>query len=358
MSNSPLHPNAILVRCPNWVGDLVMCTPALRSIRQQYPGARISALVKPSLKKIIQHLPFIDELIDYEPKGRDRGIRNYISFIRRLRSRHFDMGIAFTSSFSSAQLLFLAGIPMRVGYSRNARGWMLTHRKKPLRKNGRIVPINKVELDLGLCALLGCADLSTKPELVPGQEAEAWVDAFYARHGIREADLRVVMIPGATFGPSKCWKPEYFAAVADRLIEDYAAKIIIVPGPGELEIVENIIRLIHAKPVDLGDAIVPLDVLMALIRRCSLLITNDTGPRHFGVAFDKPVVVIMGSTDSRHTDCNLEKTIVLQEQVDCGPCHLRECPTDHRCMTLIAPDRVVAAARGMIEQYNLKGIQQ
>lgn len=352
-----LKPRKILIRCPNWVGDLVMCTPALRSIRGQYADAKISVIVKPSLQKIIEHLPFFDAIIAYEPKGRDRGIKKYISFVRRLRAQRFDLGIAMTSSFSSAQLLFLAGIPVRVGYDRNARGWLLTHRKQPLREKGKIVPVNKVRLDLGLCELLGCADLRTQPELATDKEAEARVDELYGGHGIRDSDFTVVIIPGATFGPSKCWKEEYFARVADELIKKYNAKIFILPGPGELGIARSIIKNMKEQPVALGDAIVPLDVLMAFIRRCSLLITNDTGPRHFAAAFDKPVIVIMGSTDPRHTDCNLEKTIILQEKVECGPCHLRECPSDHRCMTLITPDRVLEAARETISTYNLARTQ-
>ena len=86
-------------------------------------------------------------------------------------------------------------------------------------------------------------------------------------------------------------------------------------------------------PVDMGRGILPLDRLMALIRRSSLLITNDTGPRHFGVAFNKPVIVLMGPTDPRYTDYGLDKTVILHGDADCAPCHLKTCPVDHRCMT-------------------------
>ena len=348
-----LNPASILIRAPNWVGDVVMSTAALRSLRKRFPQARIAVLIKPSLRRVLENSPYIDEIIEWDPKGRHKGLKNYVAFVRGLRRQAFEMGIAMTSSFSSAQLLFLAGIPVRAGYSRNGRGFLLTHTKKPLRKNGKIVPVNKVEMDLGLCEMLGCSDLSTKTELGISVEAQAWVEQFFARQGITSADFVVCIIPGATFGSSKCWKADYFARVCDGLIEQFGAKIIVLPGPGELPIARSILSQMQQKPVDMGDTIVPLDVLMALISRCGLLITNDTGPRHFGVACDRPVVVIMGSTDSRHTDCNLQKTIILQEKVVCGPCHLRVCPTDHRCMTLITPEKVLAAAREMIEKYKL-----
>jgi heptosyltransferase-2 len=173
----------------------------------------------------------------------------------------------------------------------------------------------------------------------------------FVRHGIVPADLIIVIIPGATFGSSKCWQDSSFAAVADALIQQYQAKILIIPGPGELEIAQSIIRKMEQPPIVMGDQVLPLDQLMALIRRCSLLITNDTGPRHFGVAFNKPGIVIMGPTDPRYTDYQLDKTIVLRDGVDCAPCHLKECPTDHRCMTRITPDRVLSAAREMIEEH-------
>ena len=347
------NPASILIRAPNWVGDVVMCTPALRSLRKRFPRARISVIIKPSLRRVLENFPHIDEIIEWDHKGRHKGLKNYIAFVRGLRQRRFAMGVAMTSSFSSAQLLFLAGIPVRAGYSRNGRGFLLTHTKKPLREKGKIVPVNKVEMDLGLCELLGCSDLSTKTELGLSIEAQAWVEKFFVDRGITSADFAVCIIPGATFGSSKCWKEDYFARLCDGLIEQFGAKILVLPGPGELAIARSIIDHMKEKPIDMGDTIVPLDVLIALISSCGLLITNDTGPRHFGVARDKPVVVIMGSTDSRHTDCNLDKTIILQEKVDCGPCHLRVCPSDHRCMTLITPEKVLAAASEMIEKYNV-----
>lgn len=346
-------PASILIRAPNWVGDVVMCTPALRSIRRRFHRAHIAVLIKPSLRRVLENFPHIDEIIEWEPKGRHRGLKNYLAFVAGLRKRRFAMGIAMTSSFSSAQLLFLAGIPVRVGYSRNCRGFLLTHTRKPRREGGRIVPVNKVVMDLGLAELLGCTDLSTAPELGISAEAAAWVDAFFREQGIGPGDFIVCIIPGATFGPSKCWGQDYFARVCDGLVRRYGAKILILPGPGELDIARGIAGMMQERPVDMGDMIVPLDTLACLISRCGLLITNDTGPRHFGVAFDRPVVVIMGPTDARHTDCNLDKTIVLQKAVDCGPCHLRICPTDHRCMTRITPERVLAAAAELIEKHGL-----
>jgi heptosyltransferase-2 len=330
-----------------------MCTPSLRSLRQHFCEAHISLLVKPSLRPVIEHLPFFDEIIEYEPKGRDRGIKNYLSFIQRLNRRRFDLGVIMPHSFSSAQVFFLAGLPERIGYNRNARGWMLTRRVAPFKEQGKIVPVNMVRLYLELVKNLGCPTENRHVELKTSAAAEKWVDEFFTDHGITANDFTVVIIPGATFGSSKCWKDSSFAEVADALITEHGARIFIVPGPGETDIARSITQKMRHAPLEPGERILPLDRLMALIRRCSLLITNDTGPRHFGVAFDKPVIVLMGPTDPRYTDYSLDKTIIIRGNADCAPCHLKTCPVDHRCMTLITPQKVLTAAREMIEKYNL-----
>lgn len=343
-------PRKIVVRCPNWVGDLVMCTPSLRSLRQHFVNAHITIMVKPSLRPVVEQLPFFDDIIEYEPKGRDRGWRRYLSVVKTLRQKQFDLGILMPHSFSSALLFFLSGIPERAGYNRNARGWLLTHKLPPIRVQGVRVPVNMVELYLELVRSLGCKDSDKRIELKTSPAAEQWAADFFARQGIKDTDLIIVIIPGATFGSSKCWQDGSFAIVADALINEYGAKVIIIPGPGELAIARSIIQKMKRIPIGIDDQVLPLDLLMALIKRCSLLITNDTGPRHFGVAFDKPVIVIMGPTDSRYTDYQLERTRIIKEPVSCAPCHLKECPTDHRCMTLITPEKVLAAARDIINQ--------
>jgi len=175
--------------------------------------------------------------------------------------------------------------------------------------------------------------------------------AILERFDINKNRMTIAMIPGAAYGSSKCWKPGYFAQVADHLIDQYASNVLILPGPEEVEIAREIEARMHNRPFALTDPVVPLDLLMAFIQSSSLVIANDTGPRHFAVAFNKPVVVIMGPTDPRYTNLNLEKTIVLRENLDCSPCHLKVCPRDHRCMTAITPDRVIQASERLISQF-------
>ncbi len=341
----------ILIRCPNWVGDLVMATPALKTIRAKFPRSHIAWLVKSYGKKAIEDLPYHDEILEYDDKKRDRGVGGLFSWAMRLRRKRFDLAVVLPNSFSSALMVFLAGIKRRVGYNREGRGFMLTDSLQPPRNGSRIVPIPMVEYYLRISDTLKCPRITEIPELSVSSIARREVKTIFEKFGLDKNGMTVVMIPGAAYGSSKCWKPEYFAEVADQLIEQYGCKLLIIPGPEEVEIARDIQAGMKNSPSVLDNPVVPLDVLMAIIESSSLVITNDTGPRHFAVAFDKPVVVIMGPTDPRYTNLNLQKTIVLREDLDCSPCHLKVCPRDHRCMTAIEPDDVIQASSRLIDQF-------
>jgi heptosyltransferase-2 len=345
------YPQKILIRCPNWVGDLVMATPAIKAIRRRFNRSQVVLLLKPYGKKVIEHFPYFDEILEYDDRDKDQGMRGIFSWAMRLRRKNFDLAVIFPNSFSSALIAFLAGIKRRVGYSREGRGWMLTDPIKPVRKGPKIIPIPMVEYYLRITDWLECPRLSLTPELFVSSATRLKAQDILKRCGVNGKHMTIVMIPGAAYGSSKCWKPEYFAQVADHLIEGYGCNLVIVPGPEEIQIARDIEARMVKRPIVLAAPIVPLDILMAIIQFSSLVITNDTGPRHFAVAFDKPVVVIMGPTDPRYTNLNLEKTTVLREDLDCSPCHLKVCPRDHRCMTAITPEKVIQASERLFNQF-------
>jgi len=156
--------------------------------------------------------------------------------------------------------------------------------------------------------------------------------------------------PGASFGSSKCWPTENFAELAELCERRLSAKIVLFSGPGEEDIARAIITQNHAKIIDTSQDGIDLELLKPLIRRCNLLITNDTGPRHYAVAFDVPVVVIMGPTDPRYTNSNLDNTIVLRKELPCSPCHKKVCPRQHECMTGITANEVFGAAEKLLSR--------
>jgi len=333
----------ILVHCPNWVGDLVMATPALRAIRENNPDSHIALIVRPQIRQVIEGLPFWDEIIEYDSKLLHRTMKGKLSVSRSLKKSSFRLSIILPNSFSSAAVSFLAAISQRVGYNTNWRGFMLTQSIAEPKENGKVVPIAMVDRYLNICKHLRYTISSPKTALGFSNGTRRSVDNLYREWGIDQNRLLISLIPGASFGSSKCWPPENFARVGDHLIERYDAQVLIIPGPGEEAIASRIESLMRHRPVNFVKKIIPLEFLKTIINDSALVVTNDTGPRHFAVAFNSPVVVIVGPTDPRYTNYDLEQTEILREELDCTPCHLKVCPTDHRCMKSISVDRVIAA---------------
>jgi heptosyltransferase-2 len=333
----------ILVHCPNWVGDLVMATPALRAIRENNPGSHIAVMVRPQIRQVIEGLPFWDEIVEYDSKVLHRALTKKLSVSKRLRESAFRLSIILPNSFSSAAVSFLAAIPQRVGYDTNWRGFMLTQSIPQPKENGTVVPIAMVDRYLNICKHLQYAISSHKTALCFSNGTRSAADSLYRAWEIDRNRPVISIIPGASFGSSKCWPAENFAQVGDMLIEKYDAHVLLIPGPGEEEIANRIESYMRHRPINFVKEIIPLELLKAIINDSALVVTNDTGPRHFAVAFNSPVVVIMGPTDSRYTDYDLQRTEILREELDCTPCHLKTCPTDHRCMKEISADRVITA---------------
>jgi heptosyltransferase-2 len=327
----------ILVRCPNWVGDIVMATPTFGCLRENFPGAKMVGLIRKRAKEILKDGPWFDGFIDCEDKSWS-GLRRTARQIRTLKP---DIAIVLPNSIRSALTVRLGGAKRTYGYRRSGRGILLTGGPEPKREGGKIVPMPMVEYYLEICRWLGLeTPASAKPSLYVGADLRRKAALLFEKYGIEERDMVIGLNPGASFGSSKCWPAEHFAALAELIEGRLNAKILLLSGPGEESIVQAIMSQTHARIIDTGPDKIDLALLKPVIRRCDLLITNDTGPRHYAVAFDVPVVVIMGPTDPRYTAASLEKTMVIRKDLDCSPCHKKVCPTDHRCMTEITPDMV------------------
>lgn len=329
-----------------------MATPALRCLRHNFPAARIDLTMLPYVRKIVEGAPWFDRIIDYSPRGEHRGAAGHARYIRALRENRYDLAVVLPNSFSSAVLVFLAGAKRRIGYSRQGRGLLLTDSVPAPTENGKFAPEPMVEYYLRLCEKLDARVESTKPELFVDAESERRADELFERRRITGEKQVVAINPGAAYGSSKLWMPERFAQVGDRLVRREKCDVVLVAGPAEKQIAREIDAAARSNLANLAEEDVPLDLLKSIIKRCDMLITVDSGPRHYAVAFDKPVVVLMGPTDPRYTNANLEKTIVLRaDDLDCAPCHIKECPTDHECMKGITPDMVVGAAAELLEKH-------
>jgi heptosyltransferase-2 len=337
-------PSRILVRAPSWVGDAVMATPAIRALRRAHPAAELVLEGRAHLLGLLKGLPGVDA---FWPEG-GRGVRDLAAETGRMRAQGFDWAVLLPDSVRVAVAPFLARIPLRCGYARDlARRVLLTRALDPPRENGRRAPVSMIERFLRITRALGCADRGERLDLPIDPDARDRLEGRLARGGLLEESI-VVVTPGASFGASKLWPPDHFAAACDALSERFGLRTVLAPGPGEEQVARAIAERMTSGALTLEAPVTQLEELAALIERARLVVTNDTGPRHIAVALDRPVVSVLGPTDPRHTAHLLERQRVLREPVDCSPCHKKVCPIDHRCMTRLRPERVVEAAAELL----------
>jgi heptosyltransferase-2 len=339
------HIRTLAVRCPNWVGDIVMATPVFECLRRSLPEARILGVLKGPAQKILRGSPWFDGFID----GNDKSWAGFRQMRQQLRQERPEAAILLSNSLRSALALRFSGIRTLYGYRREWRTPLLAGGPTVRREAGRIVPIPMIDYYLEICHWLGLeVTPDARPRLFYSDSVGERARAILARHGVAETDFLVGLNPGASFGSSKCWPPECFARLAELCQENLAAKVMLLSGPGEEEIVQAVLDQSRAKIIDLRSERIDLEMLKPVVDRCNLMITNDTGPRHYAVAFDVPVVVIMGPTDPRYTDANTDRTVVVRKDLDCSPCHLKVCPKQHKCMKEIEPAEVFSAAETLL----------
>ncbi|MDO8786149.1 MAG: lipopolysaccharide heptosyltransferase II, partial [Syntrophales bacterium] len=224
------HVERILIRATNWIGDVVMNLPAIAAVRKTFPGARISVLARPWVAEIFRICDGIDEVILLDSSGIHAGITGKLKIARELRDKRFDMAILLQNAVEAAIIAWLAGIPIRAGYNSDARGLLLTHavqRTKAIRR------MHQIDYYLEMVKSLGCQSAGREIRLRPGKDYHLLAEKLLNEYGMTSRRPLVGIAPGATYGPAKKWFPERFAAVADRLINDFSAGLILFGSPGD-----------------------------------------------------------------------------------------------------------------------------
>ena len=349
----------IVVRGTNWVGDAVMTIPALRKLRALFPEAHITLATRSLAEGVFVDADFIDDLQLHVHSG----VLSLIGQVREWRKGRFDLAVIFPNSFEAALVPFLAGVPTRIGYATDGRRLLLTHPfNLPEWRSSRHEVFYYLEIIDQLERLAGSAQLpnhetagtldrlaSPAPDgsLHVGETRSRAARDLLRKRGVRNGDSGrrplVALCPGSINSRAKRWPAERYAALADRLIDELGAEVLLVGSQGELDISTEVARLMRGKAVMLtGET--ELAEAVAVLSLVDLLVTNDTGPAHIAAALGRPTLVIFGPTNPLTTRPFSAAGEVLRHPPDCAPCMLRDCPIDHPCMTAISPDEVFERA--------------
>ena len=335
MALNPSSISRLLVRSTNWLGDAVMSLPAIRCLRQLFPHAHIAVAARPWVADLYARESSIDRVILYPPR---KGLRAKREFARQLRAERFDAAILLQNAFDAALIAWLAGIPERIGYRRDGRGWLLTQAIRVPDPGDIPRPERFYYLEL--------------------LRRAGWLERFPASEAIRLegigearekglAHLRALGIdgpaigisPGAAYGNAKRWLPERFAEVARKFSP---APIVVFGSAGERELCAEVAAQIPDACNLAGGT--TLREFIDLAAACRLFLTNDSGAMHIASALAVPTVAVFGATDDTTTGPTGPLARVVRAHAECSPCLLRECPIDHRCMTAVSAAAVAGVA--------------
>ena len=328
----------LAVFLPNWVGDAVMATPALRALRTEYRQADIVGVMRPVIAEVLEGTGLIDRALLYNPRGKNPSERGG-AFLRSLQAEKCDAAILFTNSLRTAWLAWRSGAKERIGFARDWRGLLLTTRLMPKSKT---VPNPVIDEYNRLAEAAGCRHITRMMELAVTERDRAALAAFWSKHPGLNRDRGIVINTGGAFGPAKNWPLTSFIDLTRRLVQQTDRTVLIACGPGEKEDARAIVaEAASPRVVTYADEPLSIGLTKAAVQSAGLMVTTDSGPRHFATAFGVPVITLFGPTHIAWSETYSPLAIHLQQPVDCGPCQQRVCPQGHhRCMTELTVDRV------------------
>jgi heptosyltransferase-2 len=329
----------IMVRGVNWIGDTILTLPALEGLRRLLPEAFITIVVKDQLRPLFSNAPWADEVLAL-PQGSGRALlQGEARLVSRLRNQRFDLALIFPRSPRAALTPYLAAVRWRLGYACNGRGMVLTH---ALKEPEELRQRHQADYYYHLVHYLGDCGARQLPRLYLSGDDEEWAASFCHDAGISQEHMVIALNPGSTYGPAKCWPPGRYIELARRLLSSARIRLFLVGGADNARLIDYMYLSLNRRVTRAVGK--DLNRLAALLKRCHLLITNDTGPMHMAAAVGTPVIALFGSTDPRTTSPLGPRSRVIRRETECSPCLRRVCPSDHRCMEALTVDEVQAAA--------------
>lgn len=349
-SSASPSPRSILVIKLCCIGDVLMATPTLRALRQRFPEAHIAMMVSSWAKVAVQNNPNLDEVVDCGPVEEISKPLTYFSLLRTVKRRRFDCCLVLERSPRLTVFPFLAGIPEHSGLDSFGRGFALRRRVLC----DRLKP--EVELYLDVARELGCEPESPWLEFHPTATDREVAGRLLESLGLPGEGPLVAVHVGGGSNPgmelaAKRWPPERFAALADRLVEERGATVLVLGAAKDRPIAGKVLAETKHELVDLVGRL-DIGEVAALCGHCSLYIGNDTGVTHLAAAVGAPVVAIYGPSSPVMYKPYGPRTETVWRDAGCNPCFRfgtfnRECH-EIRCIEAVTVDDVWEAAERLL----------
>lgn len=331
----------ILIFNVNWLGDVLFSTATIRNIRYNHPESFIACVIPSRCYPVLKGNPHLDEVIIFDEKDRHKNVLQKLKFVQALKSRQFDTVFLLHRSMTRALLARLAGIPERIGYYTKKRGFLLTQKIIPPNRD----TLHRIDYYLNIIEKAGLKVEDRHTEFFFSEEDRLFSLDFLGRQGVKEGDFLVGINAGGNWDPKR-WPKNYWAKLADKLINEFSAKIVITGSRQDIPLAVDIRNSMLGKPI-IGAGEFTLKQFAALCTRLDLFITADTGPLHIANASGaKRIIALFGPTHPSITGpYPLKNVTILQKSGDCKiPCYVVDCQ-DNRCMKAITPEDVIEITR-------------
>ena len=337
----------ILIARTDRIGDVLLSTPVIKALRDKYPHSYIAMMVSAYARDIVEGNPYLDKVIIYDKEVLHKSWLSSFRFARGLKKNKFDLAVILHPTNRVHLVSFLAGIPKRVGYDRKL-GFLLTDRIKHTKQLGEK---HELEYNLDLLRYLGIEPRDKNLFMPLKPESEKWVKELFRQEGIREADRLLAIHPAASC-PSKIWPPERFAQTADKLAQNYGFKILVIAGPKDVKLAEALVKHLRSSVINLAGK-TSITQLASLLKRCSLFISNDSGPVHIASAIGTPVISIFGRNQAGLSPRRWEpvglKDRILHKEAGCVECLAHNCQKQFACLKAISMEDVVSVADSILK---------
>jgi heptosyltransferase-2 len=324
-----------------------MTTPAVRTIRQNYPDAEITLLALPWVADVFSACPHIDHIFTYDKNGVHKGFTGKLKLASDLRVKRFDATVLLQNAFEAALITALAGIPVRAGYTTDGRRLLLTHGMK---KHPDIGLKHQVHYYQEIVQGLGMKPGPDSLELFLHTHAVASAEKRLTSAGISENKPIIGLNPGAAYGPAKRWPAAKYGQLAKYLAAETGGLILVFGTDADQKAAEEIASVAGNCVLDLTGK-TSLAEALALIDRCDVFVTNDSGLMHVAAALSTPLVAIFGSTDHIATGPYSEQATIIRKPLACSPCMKTHCPEKHfHCMENISMEEVAEASLKFLDK--------